>query len=389
VITLPRLATLLCCAVLTGCGVLHDETAAIRLAADPSGEDRAVFEFAVRGSPMASRDASENDAVYTVRVAPDSLDGLDPKAELPPLAGKWSNDGDVVRFRPRFPLQPGLCYRAEFRPVDGAPIVKEFVWQPGAKKAAVAPEVTALFPSGEHVPANLLKLYVHFSQPMSTGEVYGRIRLLDAKGDEVAHPFLELEEELRSRDGTRVTVFFDPGRVKRELRPNAEVGPALVDGRSYTIDIDAAWQSAEGVPLAKGYRKKILVVAPDREAPDPKTWIGRLPFAGTRDPLVFAFPEPLDHALLERLLWVRGPDGVEVDGLSLVGDRERVWSFRPATSWVAGVHHLVMGTILEDLAGNSIAKVFEVDVFREIRAPVASKEVSLEFTVLEPSRREP
>ena len=257
--------------------------------------------------------------------------------------------------------------------------------------AVEAPRVTAVFPSGERVPANLLKLYVHFSRPMATGEVYRRIRLLDAGGDEVAHPFLELDEELWNRGGTRVTVFFDPGRVKRELRPNAEVGPALVAGETYTIDIDAAWPSADGVPLAGVHRRTLRVEDPDRTSPDPAAWSLTPPLAGTRDPLVLAFPEPLDHALLERLLWIRGPDNVEVDGEVRVGDRERVWSFRPVGSWAAGVHQLVVGSALEDLAGNSVDRLFEVEVFREIRVPVVSTDVSLEFRVEPPdsSRREP
>ena len=388
-----RLALFCFCAALAGCGLLDRPLPSIRLVADPTGEGLAFFEFAVDRSPGPPPPrgppppAAGPEAVSVVRVV---LDDADADLALPPLAGQWSRDGDVVRFRPRFPLEPGLRYRAELHPGDGPPIVREFVWR-AAAAAVEAPRVTAVFPSGERVPANLLKLYVHFSRPMATGEVYRRIRLLDAGGDEVAHPFLELDEELWNRGGTRVTVFFDPGRVKRELRPNAEVGPALVAGETYTIDIDAAWPSADGVPLAGVHRRTLRVEDPDRTSPDPAAWSLTPPLAGTRDPLVLAFPEPLDHALLERLLWIRGPDNVEVDGEVRVGDRERVWSFRPVGSWAAGVHQLVVGSALEDLAGNSVDRLFEVEVFREIRVPVVSTDVSLEFRVEPPdsSRREP
>ena len=46
-------------------------------------------------------------------------------------------------------------------------------------------------------------------------------------------PFLELDEELWSPDGTRFTLVFDPGRIKRGLKPREEAGPILEAGKSY------------------------------------------------------------------------------------------------------------------------------------------------------------
>jgi len=37
-------------------------------------------------------------------------------AELPPVWGTYRIDGDIIRFEPRFPLEPGMTYRAEFDP---------------------------------------------------------------------------------------------------------------------------------------------------------------------------------------------------------------------------------------------------------------------------------
>ncbi len=34
--------------------------------------------------------------------------------ERPPVAGSWAVEGEVLRFRPRFPLVPGLDYAARF-----------------------------------------------------------------------------------------------------------------------------------------------------------------------------------------------------------------------------------------------------------------------------------
>ncbi len=51
---------------------------------------------------------------------------------------------------------------------------------------------------------------------MSRGDSYRHIQLRDAKGKAVELPFLELGEELWNPDMTRLTLFIDPGRVKRE-----------------------------------------------------------------------------------------------------------------------------------------------------------------------------
>ena len=43
-------------------------------------------------------------------------------------------------------------------------------------------------------------------------------------GQAVADPFLELDEELWSTDGRRFTLLFDPGRIKRGLKPTGGGG---------------------------------------------------------------------------------------------------------------------------------------------------------------------
>src|SRR5206468_10702471 len=97
-------------------------------------------------------------------------------------------------------------------------------------------------------------LYLHFSAPMSRGEVYRRVRLLGEGDRPVDRPFLEIGEELWDPDGTRLTLLFDPGRIKRGLVPRKEEGPILEEGRAYTLVVDPAWPDAQGRPLRQGYR---------------------------------------------------------------------------------------------------------------------------------------
>src|SRR5437762_8966838 len=99
---------------------------------------------------------------------------------------------------------------------------------------------------------------------MRRGHIYEHIRLLDHAGKDVELPFLEINEELWNPDMTRLTLFIDPGRIKRGVKPLEEVGPALENGKRFTLSIDSAWQDAQGQPLKAGFQKTFRVGPTDR-----------------------------------------------------------------------------------------------------------------------------
>lgn len=295
----------------------------------------------------------------------------DGKLNRTPLLGEYEAGQDYVEFRPRYPFQAGVTYRAVFdQPGRGEPKL-EADYTPPRKMRTAPTKLVAIFPSTDVVPENLLKFYLHFSGPMSRGEAYQRIRLFKEDGEQIEVPFLELAEELWSPDGRRFTLYFDPGRIKRGLKPREEIGPALAEGGKYTLVIDANWPDADGEPLAEKVTKSLRVVEPDDVQPDPTKWKLRAPQAESFGELVIDFEEPLDSALLERVLVVRAPNGDEVMGDVQISQNERRWRFKPLNPWQPGTYELVVATTLEDLAGNSIGRPFEVDVFR--RAPVPSE----------------
>jgi hypothetical protein len=286
-----------------------------------------------------------------------------------PILGEGKVVDGAFTFTPRFPLRPGLTYVARS---DG--VERRFAIP--APPAGPASSVARVLPSADRLPENLLRFYVYFSAPMSRGEVYQRVRLLGPGGKPVDLPFLELPEELWNREGTRVTLLFDPGRIKQGLKPREDSGPALEAGKSYTLVVDAAWPDASGRPLAAGFRKEFSVGAPDETQPDPKRWTLTPPKAGSSDPLSIRFEEPLDGPMLERCLAVPG-----VEGRVEVGADQASWSFRPAAPWKAGRHEVSVEVDLEDRAGNSIGRPFEVDVFKKIDATAVSRRVSVPFDV--------
>jgi len=298
-----------------------------------------------------------------------------------PIFGTERRENGTLVFEPRFPLRPGLKYRAVFTPSGGPPLEGTFLLP--APPPGPPTTVVRVFPSVNVLPENQLKFYLHFSAPMARGEAYRKIHLVESAGREVELPFLELGEELWDPSGTRLTLFFDPGRIKRGLKPREEAGPSLEEGKSYTLEVDRDWHDASGRTLGEGFRKSFRAAAPDDAQPDPARWTLEPPRAGTREGLAVLFEKPLDEAMLHRVLGVVGPGRAPLSGRIEIDREERRWRFFPDRPWEAGRHALVADTVLEDLAGNSIARPFEIDVVRPIEKRIDSKTVSLPFEVRE------
>jgi hypothetical protein len=205
--------------------------------------------------------------------------------------------------------------------------------------------------------------------------------MLKEDGQAVELPFLRLGEELWDPSGTRLTLLIDPGRIKRGLKPREENGPVLEAGRSYTLVIDPGWPDAEGDPLAREFRKEFRAEAPDEIQPDPKTWTIDRPSASTRKPIAITFPEPLDRALIESGLTLVDGKGEPVAGSLKIGANETRWEFTPEIPWAAGDYRLLVDADLEDLAGNSILRPFEVDVQRDTPTRPEPKQLTIPITI--------
>ena len=343
----------------------------IRLAASPSGQrtidvaglPAADLAYLERTTP--SRDAWQ--AILRVHVA--RADPASP--ELPPVLGDYAERAGALRFTPRFPFAAGQRYEVVFDPSSlpsarrrSAPVPSRAlrtVVEVPAPDRAPSTRVIAVYPTGPEVPENHLRLYVVFSAPMGLGAGAPHIRLLDELGRPVADPFLPLEVDLWNADRTRYTVLYDPGRVKRGIRPNAELGRPLSAARRYTLVIDAAWRDAVGQPLVAPFRREFRVGPARERALDPAAWQLDLPARGTRDPFAVRFPAPLDYGLLQRALRVATGGGRPLAGEIRVEQGETRWTFTPREPWQPGEYRLVAAATLEDVAGNRIGRPFEVD----------------------------
>ena len=86
----------------------------------------------------------------------------------------------------------------------------------------------------------------------------------------------------------------------------------------------------------------------------------RPPKSRSRGALIVDFGEPLDHGLLASRLWPVDSGGNVLLGTPGIGTEERTWTFEPAMPWSLGRYELVVSPLLEDLAGNSVGRPFEV-----------------------------
>ena len=279
---------------------------------------------------------------------------------LPPMLGKYSVTDTELRFTSQFPLSPSIQYRVELdsQLMDGLDHEQAIVFSSRPRKRIPAATVAAVYPSADVLPENLLKFYLHFSSPMSRGEAYTRIHLM-SEGQEVDSPFLELGEELWDAEQKRFTLFIHPGRIKRGLKPREDSGTPMVAGKEYTLRIDADWLGADQQPMAAAFAKQFRVIGADDMQPDYKKWKVDAPKANSKQPVYLTFDEPLDHAMLSRVVQVRDASKADVIGTVTISAKETVWSFEPKEPWGRGTYSIVLDTNLEDLVGNNLSRLFE------------------------------
>ena len=283
------------------------------------------------------------------------------------IAATFTITQDGLDVVPTYPLDPGRSYVVRLDPARlptpraEAPVVTTLTMP--AAIAGAATTVSGIFPSSTVWPENTLRFYLHFSGPMGGSSAVGHVRLVDAHGEEIEDVLLEIDVDLWNTDYTRRTVFFDPGRVKRGIRPNRELGRALVAGQRYAIVVGTTWKDADGRPLSKEFRHDFTAGPAVEVAVTPTAWSIGPAIVGTRDPVVVEFPWSLDEGLLHRALGVTTANGTVIDGAIAISDDERRWTFTPARTWEAVAHSLVVLTLLEDPAGNRVGEPFEFEMF--------------------------
>ncbi|RYG01193.1 MAG: hypothetical protein EOO02_13260, partial [Chitinophagaceae bacterium] len=184
------------------------------------------------------------------------------------LLGSATTIGDenLIAFYPAIPFIAGETYQVFYK----NKLISEFRTRTSTSVSSTS--ITAVYPTIDTLPANLLKLYIVFSAPMRESVSSEYIHLVDESGDTLNDVFLDLQPELWNESGTVLTTWFDPGRIKRDLQPNLEKGNPLIAGKRYRLFVSKEWKDRKGELLTQDFEKQFVVKQRDEKIPDPNSW---------------------------------------------------------------------------------------------------------------------
>ncbi|MCI0637491.1 MAG: hypothetical protein L0Y70_00345 [Gemmataceae bacterium] len=300
--------------------------------------------------PAGRLTQEQGEAVLTLSLLQDKKPG-------PSMFGKYERSGNELTFTPRFPLSAGATYRASLTVVGKTTSLDYNVPMAAAK---APPKVVKIYPSADVLPANHLRFYIYFDRPMRGGaELFKHLAILDEKGKEIDEPWLI--EEIWDEENNCLILYIHPGRIKWGVELRQLMGPVLFEKRNYQLVVRGEWTDLEGNKIGKDTIKKFRTTAEDRVRIELGDWKLIAPPAGTRDALTLTLPKSVDYRSLQTGLTVTNAKGA-IDGTIAIGKDEKSWHFTPTRPWQAGPHRVSVSPDLEDVAGNTPARPFDMDL---------------------------
>lgn len=212
-------------------------------------------------------------------------------------------------------------------------------------------------PSAGIVPANLLRMHIHFEHPCSeaavrSNEVFRHLRLETQAGLRLEEAFLE--KALWRSDRRVLTLLLRPERQLRGWRRDAsQLRPVLRAGEVYRLILESGFFERVGFGPRPALVHTFQAARPRQEALDPRTWKVMHPEAGTQEPVVVALPHAVEEAHLRTGLTIVDASGTPVPGHVFVSTRGACWRFEPAAAWNASSYRLVIHPRLDDGCGNT------------------------------------
>ncbi len=274
-----------------------------------------------------------------------------------PILGDFEKANDKILFRPIVPFSNGKTYDIKYleKTIGSFSI--------NAYTPTNATLISAIYPSRDTVPENLLKMYFVFSKPMQEVQsALDYIEVFNVTDSISTSIFLELQNELWNENHTELTLWLDPGRIKTDLIPNRTQGLPLEEGKQYQIRILSSWTDAQNNKLDKDYIKNIYVAKKDRTKPSVDQWSIIVPTSGTNTPMILTLNEPLDAMLALETMLIYNQNKELVKGTFELTQYEEQLLFTPVEPWKPGLYHISVTSILEDLAGNNLNHLFDVDL---------------------------
>ena len=275
-----------------------------------------------------------------------------------PIQGNYSIIENSLVFKPYFPFDPGLTYVVKIQDTNTEEY-SYFQFQTGEKAKVDQAKLLNIFPSANLLPENLLRFYIYFQTPMTQGQSLDYIKLIDKSGKIDEHAFMQFKEELWSSDGKRLTLLFDPGRIKRGVSTNMKQGPSLENEQQYTLSISNEWKDIYGQTLEINSTNKITITDAYRKKMKIEEWTITTPSIGSKGKLTLRFDRILDHALIQSMIQIRDFDNNLIEGSWKILDSEQEVKFAPKSEWKKGNYKIQIDTHIEDVAGNNLQNLLD------------------------------
>jgi hypothetical protein len=296
-----------------------------------------------------------------------------------PVQGVFSEYEDYLIFTPYYPFENGLTYTVRTKDLNtGRYFDSNFVLE-ATEKRNVA-ELLHIYPSAEELPENLLRFYLYFNSPMRQGKALKHIHLVDSNGDKDTQAFMQFKHELWSPDGKRLTLLFDPGRIKRGVSTNLELGPALLEGNTYQLEISGDWQDIYGQKLCATHTKTFKVGAAYRTAIDISSWNVNEPEVASTKPLTIQLDRIMDYALVQSMIQIRSLENQNVQGNWEISETESVLHFTPDEKWQNGNYEIVLDSSIEDVTGNNLNSLLD-DQIKPDQSTLKKTNFSIKFEI--------
>ncbi len=312
---------------------------------------------------------------------------------VPDVLGRYQILEGRIRFVPCFPFERGLSYRATF---DPGPLCQSEIsdvltleFSLPRNESALPTQVNHIFPSGNALPENLLRFYVCFSNTMERGRAEDEVSLLGPDGKPAADVLYRAPVELWDRTMQVLTILLDPGRLKRGVGPNRELGSPLKVGQEYTLVVGTGVTDLFGRQLGKSVYKRFKVTEAVRKPVLVERWKIEPPVFGSRMQLVITFPTSLDWAMLFNTISIASKAGKTIDGRIVIDQSEKRWRFTPSAPWAAGSYYVRVDSALEDPCGNNLMAAFDrlLRVGRDLPYEVGTRLIPFDIVSFKSSPR--
>ena len=242
--------------------------------------------------------------------------------------------------------------------------------------------VKSIYPSAKTLPSNILKWYIYFSHPINETYVYEHVRFINATGDTLPRTTLSLENALISDNGKLLTVWIEPGRQKRNLIPNTQLGPVFKNKNTYKLVVLKTLKDIRGVPMSQDFTHSFLISSADRIKPNVDAWKIQVPKANSITNLIILCHESLDYgSLINNITVIDTINGKKIDGNWQFNNQESTLVFTPISKWNIGNYKVVFDRRIEDVAGNNLERLFDSEIRNTLSKQHFLQEYKIDFAL--------